>query len=179
METVLTTNQAANDHPASRTARGSSDCVRAMSALANGDLEDWRGLPERCALEDVEKVLSAATSKVNDSKPYSGPLGYAPTPAAPHGLTVHYDAGIVDYITVVTPQFKQPIQEMLGEPEDKIQSSLEGSGEQWVYPGLGLAFHMKREESGVNWLYVFAPTTLETYRTSVLSQARTLRHGRR
>ena len=172
-------NQPALSGPASEKNGGSSDCVAAMTALANGDLAGWRGLPEQCTQIDVEKVLSVATSKANESNPYSGPLGYAPTPAAPHGLTVHYSVGTVDHITVVAPQFKRPIQEMLGEPESKIPTYLEGSSEQWVYPGLGLAFHMKVHEPGVNWLYVFGPTTIETYKSSLLSRIRTLRHGKR
>jgi hypothetical protein len=173
------TNQPATSGPASERTSGGSDCVAAMAALANGDLASWHRLPQRCTQGDVEKVLLLATSKANASNPYSGPLGYAPTPAAPHGLTVHYSVGTVDYITVVAPQFRQPIQEMLGEPEGKIQSYLEGSSEQWVYPCLGLAFHMKVEEPGVNWLYVFGPTTIETYKSSLLSRIRTLRHGKR
>jgi len=155
---------------------GCSDCVKAIDALANGDLDRWRGLPSACTRADVERVLSLVTREVNESNPYSGPLNYAPTPGAPNGLTVHYGVGAVDYITVVSPRLKRPIQEMLGEPEGKIQSNLEGASEQWVYPVLGLAFHMEFGEQGVNWLYVFGPTTLEVYKTSLLSRVRTLRH---
>jgi hypothetical protein len=176
MEPVVNTNQGANSGAAAENIGGGSGCVAAMTALANGDFAAWRGLPKQCMQGDVEKVLSVATGKVNESNPYSGPLGYAPTPAAPHGITVHYSVGAVDYITVVAPQFRQPIQEQLGEPEGKIQSHLEGSREQWVYANLGLAFHMKAEGPGVNWLYVFGPNTLETYKHSLLSRMRTLRH---
>ena len=172
----MTRNQPVNQTPAAERIGGSSDCVAAMTALANGDLNGWSGLPERCTEKDVEKVLSPATIKANDSNPYSGPLGYAPTPAAPHGLTIHYNVGVVDYITVVTPLLKRPIQEMLGEPEDKIPSYLEGASEQWVYASLGLAFHMKVAGPGAHWLYVFGPTTTETYKTSLLGNVRTLRH---
>lgn len=174
----MTNQPPTSGHGPDRTG-AASDCAAAMAALANGELAGWRGLPERCTQDEVEKVLSAATSKANDLHPYSGPLGYAATPAAPHGLTVHYSAGTVDYITVVAPRFELPIPEMLGEPEAKIESYLEGSSEQWVYASLGLAFHMKVEEPGVNWLYVFGPTAIETYRTSLLGRVRTLRHGKR
>jgi hypothetical protein len=158
---------------------GGAQRGEALSALANGALNGWRGLPDECARADVENVLSRVTKEVNESSPYSGPLDYAPTPGAPNGLTVHYGVDAVEYITVVGPQFDQPIRGMLGEPEDKIQSHLEGSSEQWVYPGLGLAFHMKSGEPGVSWLFVFGPTTLEDYKTSLLSRVRTLRHRKR
>ncbi|MGQ0571189.1 MAG: hypothetical protein ACT4P5_16935 [Armatimonadota bacterium] len=124
-------------------------------------------------------MLSLATREANESSPYSGPIGYAPTPGAPNGLTVHYGVGTVEYITIAGPRLGQPIQDMLGEPEGKIQSYLQGSREQWVYPALGLACHMKAWEPGVNWLYVFGPTILEVYKKSLLSRARTLRHENR
>lgn len=158
---------------------GDTRCVEAISALANGTLAGWRGVPDGCTRTDVEKVLSLVTREANESSPYSGPLTYAPTPGAANGLTVHYAVGAVEYITVVEPQFKQPIEEMLGEPEGRLPSHLEGASEQWVYPGLGLAFHMKSGEPGVSWLYVFRPTTLEGFRTSMLSRVRTLRHRER
>lgn len=158
---------------------GGAHCVEAIAALANGALDGWHGLPDACTRADVETVLSLVTRPVNESSPYSGPLNYAPTPGAPNGLTVHYGVGTVDYITIVGPRFRQPIQDILGEPEGKIQSHLEGASEQWVYSGLGLAFHMKALEPGVNWLYVFGPTTLEDYKTSLLSRVRTLRHKSR
>lgn len=165
--------------PAPERTSESSHCAEAITALVNGALDGWRGLPDACTRADVENVLSLVSREVNESNPYSGPLNYAPTSGAPNGLTVHYGVGEVEYITVAGPLFKQPIQEMLGEPEGKIQSHLEGAGEQWVYPGLGLAFHMKFGEPGVSWLYVFGPTTLESYKTSLLSQVRTLRHKNR
>src|SRR4051812_128949 len=97
-------------------------CREALAALANGNFKNWRGLPDRCTRADVEDVLSPVTTGVNKSKPYSGPLGYGPTPGAPNGLTVHYDAGTVDYVTIAGPQFEEPIEAILGEPEDKIES---------------------------------------------------------
>lgn len=163
--------------------RGVTPCAEAIAVLADGDLGRWRGLPEACARAEVEDVLSLATGEANESGSFSGPMAgpvvYAPTPGAPHGLTVHYGADTVDHITIVRPRFRQPVQDALGEPGGRIRSYLEGSREQWVYPGLGLAFHTSASEPGVNWLYVFAPTRLEVYETSLLSRVRTLRHGRR
>src|SRR5215212_8872107 len=112
----MTRNQPANQTPAAERTGGDSDCAAAMSALASGDLAGWRGLPGRCAEGDVGQALSPATDKANESDPYSGPLGYAPTTGAPHGLTAHYDAGVVEYITVVAPRLKRPVRETLGEP---------------------------------------------------------------
>lgn len=172
----MSKKKSADSQPAPEQTSSGAYCIEAISALANGALDGWRGLPDGCTRADVDKVLSSVSSAVNKSTPYSGPLNYAPTPGAPNGLTVHYGVGDVEYITVVGPQFKQPIQEMLGEPEGKIQSHLEGASEQWVYPGLGLALHMNFGEPGVKWLYIFVPTTLEHYKTSQLSQVRTLRH---
>lgn len=153
-----------------------SECVNAIDALANGDLDGWHGFGGACTRADVETVLAAVTTEVNESSPYSGPLNYAPTFGAPNGLTVHYGVGAVEYISVVEPKFKRTLQEMLGEPSGKIESYLEGASEQWVYPELGLSFHMKSDEQGVKWFYVFGPTTLEVYKTSPLARMRTLRH---
>ena len=168
--------------PSSRAAEqpsGAPDCVAAMAALAHGALHGWRGLPDACTRSAVETVFSLVTKEPTESIPYSGPLTYAPTPGAPNGLTVHYGLGDVEYIIVVGPTFTQPLQEMLGEPESTIQSHLEGANEQWVYPGLGLAFHMNLREPGVHSLYVFGPTTLQHYTTGRLSRVRTLRHKKR
>lgn len=176
MEQVMNKKKLVNSGPAPEQTSGGAHCPEAIAALANGDLNRWRGLPDGCTRADVEDVLLLVTNEANESCPYSGPLGYAPTPGAPNGLTIHYGVGTVDYITIVGPRFRQPIQDILGEPEAKIQSYLEGSHEQWVYPGLGLACHMKEWGPGVNWLYVFGPTTLEIYKTSLLSRVRTLRH---
>jgi hypothetical protein len=179
MELIMTNKKPTKSRPKPEQTSGSSHCIDAITALANGDLSHWQGLSDRCTRADIEYVLSLITSEVNESNPYSGPLDYAPTPGAPSGLTVHYDVETVDYITIVGPLFRQPIQEILGAPEGKIQSSLQGSREQWVYPSLGLAFHMKEWESGVNRAYVFQPTTLELYKMSPISRVRTLRHKKR
>jgi len=168
-----------NNGPRPEQTSGGAHCTETIAALANGDLNGWSGLTDACTRTDVENVLSLVTREANESSPYSGPLNYAPTSGAPNGLTVHYSVGTVEYITVVGPHFKQPIQEMLGEPEGKIQSNLEGASEQWVYPGLGLAFHMSFGEQGVNWLYVFGPTTMEVFKMSLLSRVHTIRHKSR
>ena len=169
----------ADSGPATDQTSDDANCAEAIAALANGDFNRWRGLPDGCTRADVEDMLSLVTCEANESSPYSGFLDYAPTPGAPSGLTVHYSVGTVDYTTIVGPRFRQPIQDVLGEPEGKIQSYLEGSREQWVYASLGLAFHMRAWEPGVNWLYVFRPTTLEVYKMSQLARASTLRHKRR
>jgi hypothetical protein len=151
-------------------------CVEALTALADGALGRWHGLPDGCTRADVDQVFALVSRPTTQPGPYSGRLDYAPTPGAPNGLTVYYGAGAVDYITVVGPQFEQPVDVMLGEPEGRLRSDLEGAGEQWVYPRLGLALHMKSEPPGASWLYVFGPTTLDDYRTSPLGRVRTLRH---
>lgn len=179
MEQLMRKKKPASHGPVPEQTSDDALCPEAIAALANGDLNRWRGLPDGCTRADVEDMLSLVTSEANESSPYSGPLGYAPMPGAPSGLTVHYDVGTVDYITIVGPRFRQPIQDALGEPEGKVESYLEGSREQWVYASLGLACHMKEWEPGVNWLYVFSPTTLEVYKTSLLSRVRTLRHEKR
>jgi hypothetical protein len=151
-------------------------CVAAINALAGGSFDGWAGLPPRCTRAQVEEVLSVVEGDAASSGQGSGPRRYAPTPAAPHGLTVHYESGTVDHISVVEPRLERPVDAMLGEPEGRWPSGLEGSDEQWVYARLGLAFHMKSESSGVSRLFVFGPTTIEGYRTSALGRARTLRH---
>jgi hypothetical protein len=151
-------------------------CVAAISALAGGAFDGWAGLPTGCTRAQVEEVLSLVEEATASPDPGSGPRRYAPTPAAPHGLTVHYEAGTVDYISVVEPRLERPVDVMLGTPEGRWPSGLEGSDEQWVYARLGLAFHMTSESSGVSRLFVFGPTTIEGYRTSALGRARTLRH---
>jgi hypothetical protein len=154
-------------------------CAEAIRALADGDLGRWQGLPNGCSRNDVEGVLTLVTTVVNESNHHSGLLGYAPTPGAPNGLSVSYERGAVDVITVAGPALKQNPKDVLGPPEEILPSFLEGSRSQCVYPGLGLAFHMDVDERNVNWLYAFGPTTGEVYRTSPLSQVRTLRHQRR
>lgn len=171
-----------SEPPDSESAAGARDpvvCTEAIRALADGDLARWRGLPDGCSRKAVEGVLTLVTREVNESNPYSGPLGYAPTPGAPNGLTVSYASGTVDVITVAGPRLRQALKDVLGQPGEVLPSYLEGSRTQWVYPGLGLAFHMDVGERSVNWLYAFGPTTVEVYRTSLLSRARTLRHTKR
>ena len=155
---------------------GRGRCTETIAALAEGRLNRWPGLPGGCTRIDVKLVLSPITSPANESSPYSGPIGYAPTAAAPNGLTVYYGIGMVDYIIIAGPLFSRPIQEMIGAPAAKIPSYLENSREQWIYPSLGLAFHMKAFEAGVNWLYVFHPTTLQAYEDGPLNRVRTSRH---
>jgi len=152
-------------------------CVEAIAALANGVLGGWRGVPAGCKRADVEAVLSPISAPINPSIPGSGPIRYAATAGAPYGLTVHYDADTVDYITVVAPRLDRPADEVLGDPEGRLRSELEGASEQWVYPRLGLALHRKSESTEVSWLYAFAPTTLDEYQTSPLSRIRTRRHS--
>jgi hypothetical protein len=151
-------------------------CVEAITGLANGVLGGWRGVPAGCTRADVEAVLLPVSAPINSSTPSSGPIRYAATAGAPYGLTVHYDADMVDYITVVAPHLERPADEVLGAPEGRLRSELEGASEQWVYPRLGLALHKKSESTDVSWLFVFAPTTLDEYQSSPLSRMRTRRH---
>jgi hypothetical protein len=155
---------------------GRTRCIETIAALTEGSFNRWLGLPDDCTRIDVEHVLLPMTSPDNESSQYTGPLDYAPTALAPNGLTVYYDVGMVDYIIIGRPRFPRPFLEMLGEPAAKLPSYLENSREQWIYPGQGLALHMMVFEPGVNWLYVFHPTTLQAYEDGPLSRVRTLRH---
>jgi hypothetical protein len=151
-------------------------CLEAMTELASGVLTSWRGLPAGCTRADVEAVLAPVSHPINPSTPSSGPIRYAATAGAPFGLTVHYEADIVDYILVISPRLERPADEVLGAPEGRLRSELEGSSEQWVYARLGLALHWKSDSPHVSRLYAFVPTTLDEYRTSALSRVRTRRH---
>jgi hypothetical protein len=149
-----------------------------LVALADGDLRRWRGAAPGCERAVVDAVLTQTTRPVNDSAPYSGPLGYAATPGAPHGITVHFAEGVVEYISIAGPRLREPVPDVLGQPEGVLPSYLEGSTEQWAYPRTGLACHV-RAGGQVSWLYAFAPMSWQTYQDSSLTQVRTLRHRRR
>jgi hypothetical protein len=153
-------------------------CALWLSRLARGELRGWSALPRRCPRAEVDAVLTQTTTETNDSHPYSGPLDYAATPGAPRGLTVHYAQGAVEYIVVPAPAIASPVRETLGEPEVTLPSLLEGSTEQWAYPGLGVAWHVTGD-GRPSWLYAFPPMSARDYLDGSLSQVRTLRHQRR
>jgi hypothetical protein len=175
----MTADVPPDDERRTPAAAAAAGCGRELSVLAHGDLRGWRGLGPDCARSQVDQVLSQVAAEVNESRPYSGPLEYAPTPGAPHGLTVNYAEGLVEYIIVPAPTITPPVQDALGEPDLTLPSYLEGSREQWAYPRQGLACHMTPGGADVNCLYAFVPMSAQDYQNSLLSRVRTLRHRRR
>lgn len=164
------------EKPLKHAAHDAKDCENAIRALAAGRIERWQGLPEGCTRADVERALSYVPPAAGASVA-QGSFEYPPTSGAPHGVDLEYADDEVLYVVIVDPKIPSA-EQTLGRPDGVIPSRLEGAKEQWVYASRGLSVHMDRWEPGVVRLYAFAPTTLEEFQDSALSQVKTRRYPR-
>lgn len=149
------------------------DCVTALRALAEGALDQWRGLPATCTRGHAERALGSPAGSE-----HAGSLGGSPTmfteypahPGAPRGVTIwHVDDRLV-FARIQDAVPRAPIQELLGAPEATMPSRMRRSLVQHVHASRGLTLHVHRATGEIAFLMGYAPMSLDEYRGSWISQ---------
>jgi hypothetical protein len=134
-------------------------CVDRLSALASSRLSDYQGLP-RCGRVDAEASLGGSGAEPSRFEQFGEYRVYR---HASGSFFVWFLADDIRVIQVVSPHLRQPLIQVLGEPEDKIPSRLSTDWEQWVYARRGLSAHVKRGTGEPMTFFAFRPTTAQEF----------------
>lgn len=158
--------------PSSGSLSSQTECVTALRALAQGQLRDWHGLPPGCDRAGAETAIGSGAEIV------SGLLGgmptqfrdYPATPAAPAGIRIWYEGDTIIAVQIETPALAEPIDQLLGTPEQTEKSLLQSFHTQWIYAGRGLTAHVSNTSHVVLRLYGYPPTSVDEFLQSSLSR---------
>jgi hypothetical protein len=150
-----------------------SRCSEALANAFAGGWASWAGLPADCELTDVEAVVSEVAEARG-----RGSLGLehvttesttARHPQLDKPLKIWLRDDGVRLIEVSYPRVEDAYSVLttkLGEPEAKLdyyQRTLLYERSAYVYPRRGLALFFNPDRSALISIYLFAPTSLDTY----------------
>lgn len=147
--------------------------VEALKWLRSGDLGHWWGITPQMRRQQVEMVFGN-TGADPDGAAFLGEelcafRDYPASDFAPFGFTIWFAGDAVGCVQINSPNFVQPLDSMLGQPEAIAPSRLKANHQQWIYAHRGLTAHVKRGQT-VSMLYCYAPTTVEEFLQSGLSR---------
>ncbi len=151
---------------------GLTPCALALRALGAGDYAGWHGLTASCTTADAVAALGPGSGDRSGS-PGGSPTRYRihpPSVGAPHGLNV-YD--VQDRIVLVITHDAVPArgpEAQLGAPEARLPSRMPGFKTQWIWASRGLTLHVDDTGGEVAWLYAYAPSTVDAFKTSWMAR---------
>lgn len=146
----------------------------AVTALADGRLAGWHGLPPDLDDRALEAALGPGGEEV------SAMLGglpavnrtYPPGAGAPFGVKAWFEGAHVIALEIREPPLRDPIESQLGAPEAEAPSGLGPGYRVHVYGARGLALHVSAVTGEVRRLYAFAASSAEDHLASPLGRVR-------
>jgi hypothetical protein len=142
-----------------RTRPADAACQSAITALASGALDTFRGI-EKCGRVDAEFAIGSSGDQPSKFEKFGE---YRVYPHVGGSILVWFLADDIRVMQLLYPKLKRPIKSLLGEPEAKVKSQLSDEWEQWVYASRGLTAHVKRGTGEVITLFAYRPTTVEAF----------------
>ncbi len=152
----------------------SSPCLAALNAFAQKEFAEWRGLPFSCTMSDALQAFAPQDEWIGAGKLGSAAVAanyrFFVVPSYPAPVRVWFDDSVIHLVDVEGPIEDltfQALSERLGGQAVKLDSYFgvvkvdEG---EWVYADRGIAFSGDTGRREIYHLWVFAPTTAESYR---------------
>jgi hypothetical protein len=152
-----------------------------LQAAEAGDLSAWQPLPEGATVRHLQRVRPDAVPARDLVTLLGQPaVGHRlpPAPGAPVGVVVWVQYDEVTLLEVAAPELVTDPVDVLGPPEQTLDSGLGESLEQRWWPARGLILHVARATGRVARLYGHHASTLAQLRTSPLARVRIERHPR-
>lgn len=142
-----------------------ASCVEALTAIADGDLSRWRGLPA-CSRADVAAALGGRADDPSRPGEFGYSTLYAARGAAPYGVTVWFDGDRAMLVQINLPALAKSVGDQLGAPEATADSRLGELIEQRVFASRGLTAHVQEWDGKAIRIYGYAPMTAQAFLAS-------------
>jgi len=138
-----------------------TDCQRALLALADGKLDGWHGA-DGCTRADADRVFGSF-GKPDEPGLFGKAQDYPARAGAPYGLEIDCsDHGEIVAILVNAPKLGAPLEQVPGPPERVLRSGLGADVEQRVWATRGLVAHVQQPGEIVT-LIAFRTMTIDEY----------------
>jgi len=141
-------------------------CRSALSALATGQLDGFRGLA-RCGRVDAEAALGSSGEQPSKFEQFGE---YRVYPRPQGTVLVWFLSDDIRVMQLIYPKLPKPIPALLGEPEAKTKSGLSEDWDQWVYASRGLTAHVRRNSHEVVALFAYKPTSVAEFLQSDIAR---------
>jgi len=147
-------------------------CIEALSAIADGELARWRGLPA-CTVADATAALGGEVSSGH------GELGrwaqYSGRSSAPQGVTLWFRDQHIALVEIFLPALQRSVRDQLGEPEATVDSYLGDALEQWIYSSRGLTAHVEPWNGKATHVFGYPSMTVAEFLGSAWRNVRVIK----
>jgi hypothetical protein len=143
----------------------SSDCRRALTALAAGALDDFHGLGH-CGRVDAEGTLGDSGAGLSQFEKMGEYRVFA---HASRSVIAYFLGDEIRVVELLYPTLERPLLSLLGPPETTARSELSPGWEQRIYASRGLTAHVNRATGEVVALFAYRPTSVDAYLKSDLA----------
>jgi hypothetical protein len=159
-------SESAKKTDAWRSRASDETCRSALSTLAAGQLDGFRGLA-RCGRVDAEAALGSSGDQPSKFEQFGE---YRVYPRPQGTVLVWFLSDDIRVMQLIYPKLPRPIPSLLGEPEAKTKSGLSEDWDQWVYASRGLTAHVRRNSHEVVTLFAYKPTSVAEFLQSDIAK---------